>query len=580
MKIAAINMDPYDNQRFEIHGKSSVKYHLKASHVVEAKRWFWTLNNAIQWSKDEAKGAERRKAREGEILQHKIAEQTERRSSIDPESASTSAGIAYYGDSDFKTGSSDHILSHVTQAPIQHQQFGRGASDISQAPSIAEDVGRDKSRMDASVADEAVDDEEFVDDASLHSVRPVTKDALDITVHSIGLQLDLLSQVTSAFQFERSRNPEMPISTPAVMQAFGSYEAAVRTLRSLVDDLLKISKDRDAYWQYRVGREVGMRRLWEESMATIAKEQIALEGKIGESEDKRRKTKKALREALQSLGQSDFEMLPTPTPKQESQQNLDGAVTDTGQQDSTGTISQLRATSNTFNKQALMEYAYEPDTDDDDEFFDASDAGDTSVVKSPRMAGAAFLAQAGEQNHNNDETESSRAREIKTSFRGYEESVRHRLKLDADDRPKISLWVLNVSLVGRSRELTKWQGVLKSMIGKDMTRMTLPVSFNEPTSLLQRVAEDMEYTDLLDIAASRASSAERMVYIAGFAASEYASTIGRVAKPFNPLLGETFEYARPDKGYRFFVEQVSHHPPIGAVCAESANWDYYVSCRP
>ena len=29
------------------------------------------------------------------------------------------------------------------------------------------------------------------------------------------------------------------------------------------------------------------------------------------------------------------------------------------------------------------------------------------------------------------------------------------------------------------------------MIGKDMTKMTLPVSFNEPTSLLQRVTEDM-----------------------------------------------------------------------------------------
>jgi hypothetical protein len=42
------------------------------------------------------------------------------------------------------------------------------------------------------------------------------------------------------------------------------------------------------------------------------------------------------------------------------------------------------------------------------------------------------------------------------------------------------------------------------MIGKDMTKMTLPVSFNEPTSLLQRVAEDMEYTELLDTAAERA----------------------------------------------------------------------------
>ena len=108
-----------------------------------------------------------------------------------------------------------------------------------------------------------------------------------------------------------------------------------------------------------------------------------------------------------------------------------------------------------------------------------------------------------------------------------------------------------------------------------MTKMTLPVSFNEPTSLLQRVAEDMEYTDLLDTAADRADSSERMVYVAAFAASEYASTIGRVAKPFNPLLGETYEYVRPDKGYRFVVEQVSHHPPIGAAWAEAPRWDYY-----
>jgi len=99
------------------------------------------------------------------------------------------------------------------------------------------------------------------------------------------------------------------------------------------------------------------------------------------------------------------------------------------------------------------------------------------------------------------------------------------------------------------------------MIGKDMTKMTLPVSFNEPTSLLQRVAEDMEYTELLDTAAERADSTERMVYVATFAASEYASTIGRVAKPFNPLLGETYEYVRPDKGlgYRFLIEQVREH---------------------
>jgi len=113
------------------------------------------------------------------------------------------------------------------------------------------------------------------------------------------------------------------------------------------------------------------------------------------------------------------------------------------------------------------------------------------------------------------------------------------------------------------------------MVGKDMTKMTLPVSFNEPTSLLYRCGEDMEYADLLDLAADRTDSIERLLYVAAFAASEYASTIGRVAKPFNPLLGETFEYVRPDKNYRFFIEQVSHHPPIGAAWAESPKWTYY-----
>jgi hypothetical protein len=113
------------------------------------------------------------------------------------------------------------------------------------------------------------------------------------------------------------------------------------------------------------------------------------------------------------------------------------------------------------------------------------------------------------------------------------------------------------------------------MIGKDMTKMTLPVTFNEPTSLLYRCGEDMEYVDLLDLAAERTDSLERLIYVAAFAASEYASTIDRVAKPFNPLLGETFEYVRPDKNYRFFIEQVSHHPPVGAAWAEAPNWTYW-----
>lgn len=87
MRIAKLHMDAQDKSHFEIHGKSSVKYHLKANHVVEAKRWFWSLNNAIQHSKDEAKEDERRKTRNAESLRQAKAEVGDR---IRPDSDSLS----------------------------------------------------------------------------------------------------------------------------------------------------------------------------------------------------------------------------------------------------------------------------------------------------------------------------------------------------------------------------------------------------------------------------------------------------------------------------------------------------------
>lgn len=52
------------------------------------------------------------------------------------------------------------------------------------------------------------------------------------------------------------------------------------------------------------------------------------------------------------------------------------------------------------------------------------------------------------------------------------------------------------------------------------------------------------------------NSLMRILYVAAFAISAYASTEGRACKPFNPLLGETYEANYPDKGLRFFSEKV------------------------
>lgn len=48
----------------------------------------------------------------------------------------------------------------------------------------------------------------------------------------------------------------------------------------------------------------------------------------------------------------------------------------------------------------------------------------------------------------------------------------------------------------------------------------------------------------------------KILHVAAFAVSGYASTEGRQCKPFNPLLGETYEADYPDKGLRFFSEKV------------------------
>lgn len=76
--------------------------------------------------------------------------------------------------------------------------------------------------------------------------------------------------------------------------------------------------------------------------------------------------------------------------------------------------------------------------------------------------------------------------------------------------------------------------------------------------MLQRLTEDMEYSELLDKAARCENSLEQMCLVAAFSVSSYSTTVHRTAKPFNPLLGETYELDRLEEyGYRSLCEQVT-----------------------
>uniref|UniRef100_A0A8C9GIX4 Oxysterol-binding protein n=1 Tax=Piliocolobus tephrosceles TaxID=591936 RepID=A0A8C9GIX4_9PRIM len=127
-----------------------------------------------------------------------------------------------------------------------------------------------------------------------------------------------------------------------------------------------------------------------------------------------------------------------------------------------------------------------------------------------------------------------------------DDKIKRRKKLPSPRTEiKISLWSL-----------------LKDCIGKDLSRITMPIYLNEPSSFLQRLSEDFQYIYLLKYASNEMNSLSRLAFVTVFTISPFASVIGRTYKAFNPLLGETYELTH--RKFNFIAEQVVHHPPITA----------------
>ncbi|XP_068101536.1 oxysterol-binding protein-related protein 6 isoform X2 [Hyperolius riggenbachi] len=146
---------------------------------------------------------------------------------------------------------------------------------------------------------------------------------------------------------------------------------------------------------------------------------------------------------------------------------------------------------------------------------------------------------------------------------GFRTGRRTSLAVPSPDTSNINLW-----------------NILRNNIGKDLSKVSMPVELNEPLNTLQHLCEELEYSELLDKAAETDDPHERMALIAAFAVSGYAATYYRAgSKPFNPVLGETYECIREDKGFRFFSEQVSHHPPVSACHCESRNFVFWQDIR-
>ena len=120
------------------------------------------------------------------------------------------------------------------------------------------------------------------------------------------------------------------------------------------------------------------------------------------------------------------------------------------------------------------------------------------------------------------------------------------------------------------------KNIVKEMISAITQNKPAPVYFNEPLSICQKQCEKFFYIDLLKkVSAETQNKSLQLAYISAFIVGEIFLGLNRNLKPFNAIIGETYEYYDNANQFRYYAEQVSHHPQITAFIGESPDFALY-----
>ncbi|KAI0303969.1 Oxysterol-binding protein-domain-containing protein [Russula brevipes] len=503
--------------RFEVHstpsrGRTTVqKWYMKANHPVEASRWIQAISRAIEHAKQAFKHVD-----------------------SDTSSISRLSGRGIVG-STLSVQKKDRDTDSVTSSLIPTDDDEASESLIRREPSIRESDNDEK--QDASSGNDSTDRIYDTD-------TPPHESSFELHGNSTAAQLELTMQLLS--------NLSSPSTTVTrAVELNGALKDSLGTVQSMLNEYLYLVKERDDWWRARLAHEQQRQTVWEQSLQSVVQEGEALERELRRHSRRHIRIDSSSGEGLGTV-KARPSALPLSPPTEEVELGLKEStpvtavpIHPTGRPSpdlagpSTGigaALTRALSTAPSVGRPGIarsIEEGEAIDTDEEDEFFDAIESNAL-----PNLVVHEALAGNSEPLLSKD--------------------IERVLDLKSDNRPPTSLW-----------------SVLKHSIGKDLTKISFPVFFNEPTSMLQRMAEDMEFSECLDAAFGERDPLRRIAFVAAFAMSNYSSTIGRIAKPFNPMLSETFEYVRMDKEYRYVSEQVSHHPPISACWAEGPRWRYY-----
>ncbi|OZJ03117.1 hypothetical protein BZG36_03882 [Bifiguratus adelaidae] len=558
LRTARVWIDPKDKNRFDVIGTGSgeARFSLKANLPVEAKRWIFAISQSKKVASDQAKAepampespiskVDSRSSQKSYRSRFKLKRVSSNPSIVDEEGGDSTAD-----DQSIKAKQERKKSNRLSHQSVLSDRGGLGTY-----PVMLEDEDIEEENED--------DLTSVVDTVEV----PPNEEGLAIAVNSVKTQCYLQTQLfESLLMNEKSHDDNKVQRCDALAEACRS---GLSSIASLVNDVARRAESRENFWRLKYEDQQNRLQLWEESMKSLALEQERmqrlLEEAVEERKERRREEKRGRSRSVINREERSEVSVGPPGPIDTELIQEPGQLVDM-------------------------------DETDADEFFDAMDEenelvvapdrhmsliGDLEAMPSTAIGGVQptesaksegesetiSMAETRDSDSNSaDTTQTSLSvvrrphynQQIAESFYGYPDQWRKSLPISDKEMPQISLW-----------------SILKNSIGKDLTRISLPVYFNEPASMLQRMCEDMEYAELLNIAVKQTQSTERMLYVVAFAVSNFSSVIGRVAKPFNPLLGETFEFVDKEKNYRYLSEQVSHHPPISACYCESPAYNFY-----
>lgn len=420
------------------------KWYMRANHPVEAARWTQAISKSMEWYRREGdKGLGGRRSTESD------------KSALRPMKIRTS----------FQSGVS--AMRELGTHGLRGEQAS--LADTSDYVPIASDISKDGSQVpDEEEDDEVANRHDSSAASEVTQSQPPHGSTFDLHGNSVAAQMDLTAQLLAGLPLPS----DAPLRTQELREAL---KESFTTVQSMINEYLQMAKDREEWWKSQLQRERERQTIWEESLQTVVREGEALERELRARSRKRGSrffdvgmqdpgaatvkqrpisltaTSSAMLSAQASTYFTAVEAPPvslTPVPP------ADGPPSPVLLTPTQRRISRLGSPSPI----AVNETEDLPDTDEEDEFFDAIESGNL-----PNLVVSELLTSP---------THSATSLPLTLDlepFLGYKH-LRAMLPIGKDNRPSTSLW-----------------SVLKHSIGKDLTRISFPVFFNEPTSMLQRM---------------------------------------------------------------------------------------------